>query len=61
MSKHVDIIAIAVLLLAFVLAMRIHDKLHSAVGHVRLFQLRPVNPVVLTPYRTSSVRYEYRK
>jgi hypothetical protein len=60
MSKHVDLIAIAVLLLAFAFAVRIHDKLHSAMGHVRIYQVRPVNPIVVAPYRTSSVRYVYR-
>jgi hypothetical protein len=47
MSRHIDLIAVAVLLLAFAVAARLHEVAQLSAVHTRMFRLRPISPVVI--------------
>jgi hypothetical protein len=49
MSKHIDLIAIAFLLIAFAFAARFHDALRAGKAQQRFLELRQVRPVLTSP------------
>jgi hypothetical protein len=51
MSKHVDLIAVGVLLVAFAFAASVHDMVHISLGQAGMFRVRAMNPIVVTPPR----------
>jgi hypothetical protein len=55
MSKHVDLIAIAFLLLAFVFAGRLHGTFYVHPGRPGVVRVNPVDPMSLTPPRLPPV------
>jgi hypothetical protein len=54
-SKHVDLIAIAALLLAFAFAERLQEAMHLSFGQARLFRVRALNPIVIVPPHVPAV------
>jgi hypothetical protein len=51
MSKHVDLIAVGVLLVAFAFAASLHDMVYIGLGQGGMFRVRAVNPIVVVPPR----------
>jgi hypothetical protein len=51
MSKHVDLIAVAALLLAFALAARIHEVASVHLIGAGVFRVKPPNHFVVAPPR----------
>jgi hypothetical protein len=51
MSKHVDLIAIGALLVAFAFTARLHELAAIGVAQTRAFRVRPIHPVVVVPPR----------
>jgi len=51
MSKHVDLIAVGALLLAFAFAASVHDMVNIRFGQAGIFRARTVNPIVVVPPR----------
>ena len=49
MSKHVDLIAVGALLVAFALTARVHDMMYIGFGETRMFRMRPPNPIISPP------------
>jgi hypothetical protein len=49
MSKHVDLIAVGALVLAFAFAARVQEMVHAGMGQARTFRLRTAHPVVMIP------------
>ena len=55
MSRHIDLIAVGVLLLGFAFAAHVHDAVHMGQGHLRLMRIRTMNPVIVAPPAAPSV------
>jgi len=51
MSKHVDLIAVGVLLLAFAFATRLHELASMSIAQTRVLRILPVNPTMAAPPR----------
>jgi hypothetical protein len=49
MSKHVDLIAVGVLLLAFAFVWRLHDVVHLHIASANVMRVRPMSPFVVSP------------
>jgi hypothetical protein len=49
MSKHVDLIAVGALLVAFAFAARVHDMAYIGIGQTRIFRVHALNPIVIAP------------
>lgn len=49
MSRHIDLVAVAALVLAFVLAARVHDSLRTGMWQGRLFRIHRMTPVIVAP------------
>lgn len=49
MSKHVDLIAVGALLVAFAFAARVHDMAYIGIGQTRMLRVRPWNSIVVVP------------
>jgi hypothetical protein len=50
MAKHIDLLAVGVLLLAFLFAARIQEAIHLGGGSVRLIRIHAIDPVVVVPH-----------
>ncbi len=55
MSRHIDLIAVGALLVAFALASHLHDALHLRLSQARVFRIHTLSPVVVAPPRVPSV------
>ena len=51
MSKHVDLIAVGALLVAFAIAASVHDMVYLGLSQAGMFRVRAVNPIVAVPPR----------
>jgi hypothetical protein len=49
MSKHVDLIAVGVLLLAFAFVTRLHEVASIGIAQTRVFRVLPVSPIIVAP------------
>jgi hypothetical protein len=55
MSRHIDLIAVGALVLAFAFATRVHEVMHARVAQSGLFRVHAINPVVIVPPRMPAV------
>jgi hypothetical protein len=55
MSKNIDLIAVATLILAFMFAAHVHQMAQISMARSRLFNVRPVHPIVVSPPRVPAV------
>jgi len=49
MSKHIDLIAVGALLLAFTSAARVHDTMQLHFVNSRMFRVHTLSPIVVVP------------
>lgn len=55
MSKNIDLIAVAALILAFMFAAHVHQMMQVSVARSRVFNVRPIHPIVVSPPRVPAV------
>lgn len=55
MSKHVDLIAVAILLLVVALTSRMHDALRSGQASLQFIRIGAGSPIVIAPPRVPAV------
>jgi len=49
MSKHLDLIAVGALLLAFAFVTRVHELASMEIARTHVFRAYPVRPVIVAP------------
>lgn len=49
MSRHIDLWAVAALLLAFAIGSQIHAAIHLGAMPVQLLRIHTINPIVVRP------------
>lgn len=49
MSKHIDLLAVGALLLAFAIGAHLHAAIRVGVTPAQLLRIRAINPVVVVP------------
>jgi len=55
MSKHIDLIAVAALLLAFAFAERVHGLMQVHLLQARVFRMHAIRPLVISPPQVPAV------
>jgi len=55
MSKNIDLIAVAALILAFLFAAHLHRMAQISMARSRVFNVRPIHPIVISPPRVPAV------
>jgi hypothetical protein len=59
MSKHVDLIAVSVLLLAFAFAARVHELASLEIARTHVFRTFPARPIIVAPHVPRAPRFPH--